>query len=123
VLGLDGPRPCTYQPILPPTYSVGILADGCWERSHRLLWGILLARRFFRMVASFWVGEPSFAIASALMILCAVLIPVEPSAREPTVNAKLAESDCSVIVPCGVELPVGDSCLTSMLMFSTFSAF
>jgi predicted MFS family arabinose efflux permease len=88
-----------------------------------LLMGILLARTFSGMVGSLLGWRAVFGIASALMVLCALLIRSLLPQSTPTSTLSWPKLILSV-APMWREQPVWqDACFTSMLMFSTFSAF
>ncbi len=88
-----------------------------------LLLGILLARSvsgFFGAVAG-W--RAMFAMACGIMLLIAVLVRARLPESEPTSSLSWPRLIRSVI-PMWREMPVlRDAALTSMLTFSTFSAF
>lgn len=88
-----------------------------------LLLGILLARTFSGMIGSALGWRAVFGIACGLMICCALLIRLGLPASKPTSTLSWPDLIRSV-VPMWRELSAWrDACLTSMLMFSTFSAF
>ena len=88
-----------------------------------LLMGILLARTFSGIVGSILGWRAVFGIASGMMVLCALLIRSSLPESKPTSNLSWPNLIRSV-VPMWREQPAWrDACFTSMLMFSTFSAF
>ena len=105
---------------LAPEQSRGLVLGRVFSG---LLLGILLARTFSGIVGAALGWRAVFAIACVMMILCALLIRWRLPKSQPTSTLtwpKLIRS----VVPMWRELPMWrDACLTSMLMFSTFSAF
>ena len=88
-----------------------------------LLLGILLARTFSGIVGAMLGWRAVFAIACAMMILCALLIRWRLPQSQPTSTLTWPNLIRSV-GPMWGQLPMWqDACFTSMLMFSTFSAF
>jgi predicted MFS family arabinose efflux permease len=105
---------------LAPEQSRGLVLGRVFSG---LLLGILLARTFSGIVGAALGWRAVFAIACGMMILCALLIRWRLPQSQPTSTLtwpKLIRS----VAPMWGELPMWqDACFTSMLMFSTFSAF
>ena len=105
---------------LAPEQSRGLVLGRVFSG---LLLGILLARTFSGIVGAALGWRAVFAIACVMMLFCALLIRWRLPKSQPTSTLtwpKLIRS----VVPMWGELPMWrDACFTSMLMFSTFSAF
>jgi predicted MFS family arabinose efflux permease len=88
-----------------------------------VLLGILLARTFSGLLGSVLGWRAVFGMACAMMVGLLVLIRIHLPQSQPTSSLPWIALIRSV-GPMWKELPIWrDACFTSMLMFSTFSAF
>ncbi len=88
-----------------------------------LLMGILLARTYAGVMASFFGWRAVYGVACGAMLLLAVLVRANLPQGPPISTLSWTDLLRS-IPPMWRELPVWrEACLTGMLVFSTFSAF